>query len=69
MFLLLLCNDRAILGPWVNPRWLNAVGVIVVGGLVELSTLLVLTTLFPGSVCGSRPVRLQRRSRSSRPRA
>ena len=48
VFLLLLCNDRAVLGPWVNPRWLNAVGVIVVGGLVELSTLLILTTLFPG---------------------
>ncbi len=23
VFLLLLCNDREVLGPWVNPRWLN----------------------------------------------
>ena len=25
VFLLLLCNDRAVLGPWVNSRWLNYV--------------------------------------------
>jgi Natural resistance-associated macrophage protein len=48
VFLLLLCNDRAVLGPWVNPRWLNAVAVLVVGFLIELSTLLILSTLFPG---------------------
>ena len=23
VFLLLLCNDREVLGPWLNPRWLN----------------------------------------------
>ena len=23
VFLLLLCNDREVLGPWMNPRWLN----------------------------------------------
>ena len=23
MFLLLLCNDREVLGPWVNRPWLN----------------------------------------------
>ena len=23
VFLLLLCNDEAVLGPWVNGRWLN----------------------------------------------
>ena len=48
VFLLLLCNDRAVLGPWVNPRWLNVVAVLVVGCLIELSTLLILITLFPG---------------------
>ena len=26
VFLLLLCNDREVLGPWTNPRWLNMVG-------------------------------------------
>jgi Mn2+/Fe2+ NRAMP family transporter len=48
VFLLLLCNDRAVLGPWVNPRWLNAVGTLVVGALLVLSALLTLTTVLPG---------------------
>lgn len=47
VFLLLLCNDRDVLGPWVNPRWLNAVAAPVVGVLVVLSTLLTVTTVFP----------------------
>jgi len=47
IFLLLLCNDRAVLGPWVNPGWLNAIAVVVVGVLVALSTLLTITTIFP----------------------
>jgi Mn2+/Fe2+ NRAMP family transporter len=45
-FLLLLCNDREVLGPWVNPRWLNILAAIIVGVLVMLSGTLVLTTLF-----------------------
>jgi Mn2+/Fe2+ NRAMP family transporter len=45
-FLLLLCNDREVLGPWVNPRWLNIVAGIIVGVLVALSGTLVITTLF-----------------------
>ncbi|HXC77566.1 MAG TPA: NRAMP family divalent metal transporter [Candidatus Acidoferrum sp.] len=48
VFLLLLCNDRAVLGPWANPTWLNVVAVFVVGILIEMSALLTLTTLFPG---------------------
>ena len=48
VFLLLLCNDRDVLGPWVNPRWLNALAALVVGVLVVLSTLLTITTIFPG---------------------
>jgi Mn2+/Fe2+ NRAMP family transporter len=47
VFLLLLCNDREVLGPWVNPRWLNAIGALVVGALVVLSTILTITTIFP----------------------
>ena len=27
VFLLLFCNDRAVLGPWVNRPWLNVVAV------------------------------------------
>ena len=45
-FLLLLCNDREVLGPWMNPRWLNIVAAIIVGVLVDLSGTLVITTLF-----------------------
>jgi NRAMP (natural resistance-associated macrophage protein)-like metal ion transporter len=47
VFLLLLCNDRAVLGPWTNPRWLNAVATAVVGILLMLSALLTFTTLLP----------------------
>jgi NRAMP (natural resistance-associated macrophage protein)-like metal ion transporter len=47
VFLLLLCNDRAVLGPWVNKTWLNIVASIIVGVLVALSLILAATTLFP----------------------
>jgi Mn2+/Fe2+ NRAMP family transporter len=48
VFLVLLCNDRAVLGPWVNRFWLNAVATVIVGLLVALSFILAMTTLFPG---------------------
>jgi len=47
VFLLLLCNDEAVLGPWVNPRWLNALATLVVGVLIVLSALLTASTVFP----------------------
>jgi NRAMP (natural resistance-associated macrophage protein)-like metal ion transporter len=47
VFLLLLCNDRDVLGPWVNRPWLNVVGTVIVGVLVMLSLILAATTLFP----------------------
>ena len=34
VFLLLLCNDREVLGPWVNRRWVNAVAGLIVGVLL-----------------------------------
>ena len=46
VFLLLLCNDREVLGPWVNPRWLNVLASFIIGVLVVLSGTLVVTTLF-----------------------
>ncbi|MBU6495174.1 MAG: Nramp family divalent metal transporter [Acidobacteria bacterium] len=46
IIVLLLCNDRAIMGPWVNPRWLNAVATIVITALVALSVGLMTSTLF-----------------------
>jgi NRAMP (natural resistance-associated macrophage protein)-like metal ion transporter len=47
VFLLLLCNDREVLGPWRNPAWLNAVASVIVSVLVLLSLILMATTLFP----------------------
>jgi uncharacterized membrane protein len=47
VFLLLLCNDRAVLGPWVNKPWLNVIASVIVGVLVMLSLILAATTLFP----------------------
>jgi Mn2+/Fe2+ NRAMP family transporter len=47
VFLLLLCNDKAVLGPWVNKPWLNVVGSVIIGVLVMLSLILAATTLFP----------------------
>jgi NRAMP (natural resistance-associated macrophage protein)-like metal ion transporter len=47
VFLVLLCNDRAVLGPWTNPGWLNAIAAAIVGVLVVLSAILTATTLFP----------------------
>ena len=48
VFLLLLCNDREVLGPWVNSKWLNALAAIIIGVLLLLSGVLMATTLFPG---------------------
>ncbi len=47
VFLLLLCNDKAVLGPWVNSRWLNAFTAAVVWVLLLLSVVLTASVLFP----------------------
>ena len=47
VFLLLLCNDRDVLGPWVNQRWLNLLASIIIGVLLILSGTLMVSTLFP----------------------
>jgi Mn2+/Fe2+ NRAMP family transporter len=47
MFLLLLCNDREVLGPWRNRPWLNVLASVIVATLVLLSLILMATTLFP----------------------
>ncbi len=47
VFLLLLCNDREVLGPWSNPTWLNAIASVIIGVLVELSLILMASTMFP----------------------
>ena len=47
VFLLLLCNDRAVLGPWVNRRGTNVFTSAVVAVLVTLSVVLTASVLFP----------------------
>ena len=49
VFLLLLCNDKAVLGPWVNGRWLNLFTGAVIWVLVMLSMILTAATVFPAS--------------------
>jgi NRAMP (natural resistance-associated macrophage protein)-like metal ion transporter len=47
VFLLLLCNDREVLGPWVNGRLTNFITMAIVGILVVLSVVLTASVLFP----------------------
>jgi NRAMP (natural resistance-associated macrophage protein)-like metal ion transporter len=47
VFLLLLCNDKQVLGPWVNKPWLNGIATVILGVLFILSAILVVTTAFP----------------------
>lgn len=47
VFLLLLCNDKAVLGPWVNSRKLNLFTGAVVWVLVMLSIILTASVMYP----------------------
>ena len=47
VFLLLLCNDKAVLGPWVNGKALNIFTAAVIAVLVILSIVLTASVLFP----------------------
>jgi Mn2+/Fe2+ NRAMP family transporter len=47
VFLVLLCNDRAVLGPWVNSVRQNILAWTIVWSLVLLSLALTATTFFP----------------------
>jgi hypothetical protein len=47
MFLLLLCNDPEVLGPWRNGIKLNVLATVIVAVLILLSLILMATTLFP----------------------
>jgi Mn2+/Fe2+ NRAMP family transporter len=48
VFLLMLCNDRAVLGPWVNSRGTNMFTSAVITALVALSAVLTASVVFPG---------------------
>jgi hypothetical protein len=47
LFLMLLCNDHAVLGPWVNGRWLNVFTGAVIAVLLMLSIVLTASVLYP----------------------
>ena len=52
VFLLLLCNDREVLGPWVNRPGANIFTSFVIGVLVVLSVVLTASVLFPNISSG-----------------
>jgi Mn2+/Fe2+ NRAMP family transporter len=52
VFLLLLCNDAEVLGPWVNGRWTNLFTSAVIAVLVGLSVILTASVLFPAITAG-----------------
>ncbi|UVA77148.1 Nramp family divalent metal transporter [Pandoraea commovens] len=47
VFLLLLCNDKAVLGPWANSKRLNWFTAAIIAVLVMLSVILTAAVLFP----------------------
>ncbi len=52
VFLLLLCNDRAVLGPWVNGRKTNVFTAAVISVLITLSVVLTVSVVFPAITAG-----------------
>jgi len=47
VFLLLLCNDEVVLGPWVNRQGVNVFTSTVIAALVMLSIILTASVLYP----------------------
>jgi len=47
VFLLMLCNDKAVLGPWVNSRRTNAAAGAVIAALMMLSLILIASVVDP----------------------
>jgi len=47
VFLLLLCNDKEVLGPWANKRFTNVITAVIVAVLVLLSIILTAAVAFP----------------------
>ena len=47
LFLLLLCNDKDVLGPWVNRRITNVFTSGVIAVLITLSVVLTASVVFP----------------------
>jgi NRAMP (natural resistance-associated macrophage protein)-like metal ion transporter len=47
VFLLLLCNDRAVVGPWANGKAMNVLTSVIIWVLILLSVILTASVLFP----------------------
>ena len=52
VYLLLLCNDKEVLGPWVNGRRTNIFTSCVLGVLVTLSVVLTASVIWPAITAG-----------------
>jgi hypothetical protein len=52
LFLLLLCNDKDVLGPWVNRRITNVFTSGVIAVLITLSVVLTASVVFPAITAG-----------------
>jgi Mn2+/Fe2+ NRAMP family transporter len=52
VFLLMLCNDKAVLGPWVNTAKTNAFTGGVIAVLITLSVVLTASVMFPAITAG-----------------
>jgi Mn2+/Fe2+ NRAMP family transporter len=52
IYLLLLCNDREVLGPWANGRAVNLFTSAVIAALIILSMVLTASVLFPAITAG-----------------
>ena len=46
IIVLLLSNDREVMGPWANPRWLNVIAIVIITVLIVLSITMMVSTLF-----------------------
>src|SRR5215472_15802584 len=53
VFLLMLCNDQAVLGPWVNTARTNAFTGAVIAVLITLSVVLTASVMFPSITAGA----------------
>jgi Mn2+/Fe2+ NRAMP family transporter len=58
VFLLLLCNDEAVLGPWCNSRGMNIFTGAVIWVLVMMSVILTSSVLFPEATTAAMIVRI-----------
>lgn len=45
-FLVLLCNDKELLGPWKNSPWVNVLATLIVAVLLQLSLVLTIGTIW-----------------------